>query len=129
MIDITKDLSLESKEPVKFSFEEFDLHLPMKKTISLNIRDVLSFSLPKTPNVEYRLIVRGELNEIKLFKKSNKYKELIGIISFKALSSSTHFKKSDMNLGTTKFTDVVRGLDESQSSQLTDIFKEYEMAV
>ncbi len=60
----------------KVNIQEIDLHLPKKVRIYLDISEIEEFEFPKESNTKYVLIIDGNYEKFKLFKKSDLYKSL-----------------------------------------------------
>jgi DNA repair exonuclease SbcCD nuclease subunit len=65
--DVSKDYEL----------EEIELNLPKKKIIYTTIEDVKTYKVEKESEDKVKISISGEYEEFKIFKKSNKYKELV----------------------------------------------------
>ena len=55
---------------------EFDLKLPKKEIIHLDVDDIDNYILPNEEETKYTLYLSGSYEEFKSFRKSNKYKDL-----------------------------------------------------
>lgn len=69
-----KNMILVSRDGV---FDEVDLKLPRKKTVYKDIEDINDYKPPENTEDKIRVSISGNFEEIKAFKKTKKYKELL----------------------------------------------------
>lgn len=67
-------LSFESNE--KYKLEEFNLNLPRKKIVYVDIENIDDYKLPETED-KIKITITGSYEEFKALKKTKKYKKMI----------------------------------------------------
>lgn len=100
---ITLDKSIDYK--VKIHILEENLHLPKKVQLEIDITDIEHFDIPTEPDTQYKLLITGNYEQYKAFKKSNYYKEL---------SKAPHVLKIDHKQQRADIKSCITKLDELQ---------------
>lgn len=70
-------LTFKSTNASFFNFEEIDLCMPVLKIKYYTIQKALNSSLKNTEFKKYKFVIEGTLEDFKVFKKTQKYQELI----------------------------------------------------
>jgi len=70
-------INFENNESKVYKLEEIELNLPKKKIIYTTIDDIKTYKVDKESEDKVKISISGEYEEFKIFKKSNKYKELV----------------------------------------------------
>ena len=97
-----------------YELEEIDLKLPKEKTLYMSINEIEDYKITETQD-KIKIVIHGEYNEYKTFKKSAKYKKLVS----KNIKISYKPKKIEIKIKNEKLSKII----EKNTNDTSNFFK------
>lgn len=113
----------------KYELEEFDLSLPRKKIVYMDIEDVDDYAAPKDSKDTIKVTVSGNYEQFKALKKTTRYKELLDQ-GLKVVFKPNVIKDEEENLiekNSVNFVDIISKLVTSKNDLF--LYQAYEAVV
>jgi DNA repair exonuclease SbcCD nuclease subunit len=123
---VKKGVTMITFENLKVKIKNIILNMPRKEIIKVELKGLTSFDLKKENNVEYKIEVKGSVDEIKVFMKSKLHENMksYGKVVFKLNDKKKEFIPKNVSKNDNFETILDKLVKEQNDIELNKVYEE-----